>query len=398
VKNIFLIEDSVDDVCLFQRAVKKAGIPLDIRVAEDGREAIDFLIRLGHSPDESKICWWPDLVLLDLNLPEIGGLEVLEWIRQRSFSPPLNVVVLTSSEAPGHIQAALKAGAHSFIVKPTNPAELLPRVRPFLNVGSVTARLDHFGEGNDEMLCALAHNLKSMIGGILMDAEILRDRVQTLKDPRVGELAENILQSSSRTLRFVRQFLANSAADHGVTLKLERVSLADSAAQIVQEYQETAKRKDLTLHLVLAGDETFIRADPTALYQVLDNLLSNAVKFSPLGKEILVAVRPIAKAVEFSVQDQGPGFSESDQPLLFKRFTRLSANPTAGEPSTGLGLSIVKKMTAAMGGTVECESQPDQGTIFRVRFPRAPEEENEPGEIEPRSATPGVQSAPPTSS
>ena len=161
-------------------------MPLEIRVVEDGREAIDFFRRLGNSPDAPVDSWWPDLVLLDLNLPIIGGLEVLEWIRKRAFNPPLSIVVLTSSVAPSDIQAALKAGAHSFIVKPSNPAELLSRVRPFLHVGPAMARLDQFAEGTDEMLCVLAHNLKSMLGGILMNAEILQDRVQGLQDPRVG--------------------------------------------------------------------------------------------------------------------------------------------------------------------------------------------------------------------
>ena len=103
--------------------------------------------------------------------------------------------------------------------------------------------------------------------------------------------------------------------------------------------------------------------------QVLDNLVSNAVKYSPPGRNIFVRLNQAAEAIRCQVQDEGPGLSAEDQKKLFGKFARLSAKPTAGEPATGLGLSIVKKMVEAMNGRVWCESEPGQGATFVVEFP-----------------------------
>jgi two-component system sensor histidine kinase/response regulator len=115
-----------------------------------------------------------------------------------------------------------------------------------------------------------------------------------------------------------------------------------------------------------------VQADGVALNQVLDNLLSNAIKFSSPGKQVRLTVCPPgARHVECQVQDEGPGFSEKDKTGMFRRYGRLSARPTGGEPSTGLGLSIVKKLVLAMHGELACESKPGNGATFAFRLPCA---------------------------
>jgi two-component system sensor histidine kinase/response regulator len=186
-------------------------------------------------------------------------------------------------------------------------------------------------------------------------------------------MAENISQSSGQMLAFVKEFLANASADHGLNLKPEPVNLSDAATRAVQQHKEAAKRKQLMLQIVLPpGNGVLVQADGLALNQVLDNLLSNAIKFSPAGKQIRVAVSsPGERYVECQVQDEGPGFKEDDKACMFRRYGRLSARPTGGEPSTGLGLSIVKKLVLAMHGELACESTPGNGATLAFRLPRA---------------------------
>jgi signal transduction histidine kinase len=105
--------------------------------------------------------------------------------------------------------------------------------------------------------------------------------------------------------------------------------------------------------------------------EIFDNLVSNAVKYSPQGRNIYVRVARQAENVLIAVQDEGPGLSEDDKAKLFGKFTRLSARPTAGEHSTGLGLSIVKRMVEAMNGKVWCESELGKGATFIVELPRS---------------------------
>jgi len=231
--------------------------------------------------------------------------------------------------------------------------------------------LERLAEDKDELMGILTHDLKNLLSGMQMSAERLGDSRGSLTDPKLRLMVENISYSSSQMLTFVKEFLTNASFSHGQTIKIEAISLSEAAALAIRQYQEAARRKELVLNAVLPNENAAVQADPAALSQVLGNLLSNAVKFSPLGKEISIGVRPEEGYVEFYVQDQGPGFTGEDKTRMFQRYVRLSAQPTRGEPSAGLGLSIVKKLVEAMGGALTCESTAGNGARFTVRLPKA---------------------------
>ena len=235
------------------------------------------------------------------------------------------------------------------------------------------AGLEQLAEDKDELMGILTHDLKNLLGGMQMSAERLRDSSGSLADPKLRLMVENISYSSSQMLAFVKEFLANASFGHRLTIRIESISLSETVARAVGQYQEAARRKQLVLHGVLPAENAVVEADPTALSQVLGNLLSNAVKFSPPGKEISIGVRSEESYVECYVQDQGPGFTEEDKTRMFQRYGKLSARPTGGEPSAGLGLSIVKKLVEAMGGALACESTAGSGARFTVRLPKAPQ-------------------------
>jgi two-component system sensor histidine kinase/response regulator len=113
-----------------------------------------------------------------------------------------------------------------------------------------------------------------------------------------------------------------------------------------------------------------VLADEMAVNRVLDNLVSNAVKFSPRKTTVRLSLQSTGGQVQCCIADQGPGFTSEDKTRMFRRFGRLSARPTGGEPSTGLGLSIVRKLTRAMDGDVTCQSVPGQGAVFTIGLPR----------------------------
>ena len=314
----------------------------------------------------------PDLILLDLLMPEMDGFEVCRRIRQDSEWAEIPIIFLSSADDKGLIVRALESGGVDYITKPFNQAELVTRVRTHLALKKARDELKQLAEDRDELLGILAHDLKNHLGGMDMSAQLLRDRPEALADPKLRLMVENISHSSGQMLTFVKEFLANASADHGLNLKSEPINLSDSAARALQQHQEAARSKQLVLKLVLPPTSILVQADGAALSQVLDNLLSNAIKFSPPDKQICLKVcPPDSKLVECQVQDEGPGFSETDKLRMFRRYGRLSARPTGGEPSTGLGLSIVKKLVLAMNGELGCESTPGHGATFSFRLPRA---------------------------
>jgi signal transduction histidine kinase len=158
------------------------------------------------------------------------------------------------------------------------------------------------------------------------------------------------------------------------------------------EYSPQATAKNILLHLDFQPASNLVITDQQAMIQVLDNIISNAVKYSPNDKQVFVRVLRHSSVVSgrssndtaqritneqltndflrIEVQDEGPGISEEDMKKLFGKFARLSAQPTGGEHSTGLGLSIVKKMVEAMNGRVWCESELGKGATFIVELPQ----------------------------
>ena len=197
-------------------------------------------------------------------------------------------------------------------------------------------------------------------------------RATALADPRLGRLSGNVLHATEQMLAFVKEFLANSSVDYGLPLAPAPLVLAAAARAVVRQYAEAAQRKDITLELEIHDEGAVALADREALDQVLENLISNAIKFSPIGRRIIIGVRSLPDGSgECRIQDQGPGFSDEDRTVLFRRYRRLSARPTAGEPSTGLGLSIVSRLVRDMRGELRCESEPGNGATFILRLPPA---------------------------
>ena len=139
---------------------------------------------------------------------------------------------------------------------------------------------------------------------------------------------------------------------------------------VVEAQRPHATAKQQAIHLETEAAPALALIDPGVAVQVLENLVSNAdQRHSPPGRDIFVRLKKHTQGLRVEVQDQGPGLSAEDQKKLFGKFARLSAKPTGGEHSTGLGLSIVKKMVEAMNGRVWCESEPGRGATFIVEFP-----------------------------
>jgi two-component system, sensor histidine kinase and response regulator len=314
----------------------------------------------------------PDLILLDLLMPEMDGCEVCRRVRENPEWVDIPVIFLSAADDKDFIVRALEAGGVDYITKPFNHGELMTRVRTQLALKSARDQLKELAEDKDELLGILTHDLINHLVGMQLSADILCQRMTKRDDPEQAKLCGNIYESTAQLLAFVKEFLANSATEHGFALKLEEINLSEAAAVAVEDYREAASRKRLEITTSVPDEEIIALADRRALRQVLDNLLSNALKFSPAGRRIEVAVRAAGNSVECVIKDQGPGFTPEDQKRMFRRYGRLSARPTANEPSTGLGLSIVKKLVQNLRGELLCASTPGQGTTFIVRLRRPP--------------------------
>jgi two-component system sensor histidine kinase/response regulator len=311
----------------------------------------------------------PDLILLDLLMPNMNGFEVCLQLKLNPEWKEIPVIFLSAADDKDMIVRALNSGGVDYITKPFNQAELISRVRTQLALKTAHDRLRQLAEDKDELLGILAHDLKNYLGGINMSADLMSRQIKNFNDERLTQLTDNMVRSSALAMAFVKEFLANSATDHGFILKPTVVNLTEIATAAIGQYQEAARRKKIKIQTDFPAEAVIARADVSALDQVLDNLISNALKFSPPDKKIFISVRSAGNRAECVVRDEGPGFTAEDKEKMFRRYGRLSARPTGGEPSTGLGLSIVRKLVQAMDGELLCESNPGQGAAFIIRLP-----------------------------
>jgi two-component system, sensor histidine kinase and response regulator len=354
---ILVVDDQPANIQIIGAVLGKLGC--EIIPAADGATALKRVaLRL------------PDLILLDLLMPEMDGCEVCRRLKENPDWKDIPVIFLSAADDKDLIVRALDSGGVDYITKPFNHAELISRARTQLALKAARDRLKQLAEDKDELLGILAHDLKNYLGGISMSAELMSGQIERLQDKRLTQLSDNMLRSSTTAMAFVKEFLANSASDHGIALKPTSVNLAEVATAAIGQYQEAARRKKIKIQTDFPSDTIVVLADGFALDQILDNLISNALKFSSPDRQIFVSVRAAKTQAECIIRDEGPGFTTEDKGRMFRRYGRLSARPTGGEPSTGLGLSIVRKLVLAMGGELECDSNPGQGTAFIIRLPR----------------------------
>jgi signal transduction histidine kinase len=232
--------------------------------------------------------------------------------------------------------------------------------------------LQSANEFKAKLLGLASHNLKAPLA-----------EIETLSEMMVGEVRDqpqfagqiDRIRTSARTMHaLVVDMLELAARDLGqVSLERFSVNAVVLLRDVLDQLTPQARQKQQTISHFHEGDCT-LTADARRLRQILDQLIGNAIKFSPRGKPISVVLEGNEDRVRFSVVDEGPGLTENDRERAFGYFQRLSARPTAGEPSTGLGLALCKQLVELHGGRIGVESAgADTGAKFWVELPKTPE-------------------------
>lgn len=249
-------------------------------------------------------------------------------------------------------------------------------------VSEVADRQAQVEDNNDELrrlnelkntfLGMAAHDLRNPIGNIQMTADLLRNPKLTIPQDQQVELLDDIVGQTQHMLALLNDLLDVTQIEAGkLELKPDSINVGDFLAGAVSRHTPAATAKSITIVLEPVPTGT-VRADPTRLRQVIDNLVSNAVKFSPSGTTVIVRGERDKDQWRLSVQDQGPGITAEDRSRLFTDFARLSARPTGGEESTGLGLAITRRIVEAHGGVLDVDSVPGEGATFWLTLPDEP--------------------------
>ncbi|MFQ3607086.1 MAG: ATP-binding protein [Chloroherpetonaceae bacterium] len=229
-----------------------------------------------------------------------------------------------------------------------------------------------------ELLGIAAHDLKNPLQVIQVFAALIEE---SAVNDQAKEYSKTIQSSSARMLKLIKDLLETAALDSGkLDLNKIPINLADLLRAVAEHNRPNAERKSQTIALELE-EGCITELDSERMREVFENLVSNALKYSPRKKQILIQCQKELTSenktvIRVAVKDEGQGLTEEDKQKLFGRFQRLSARPTGGESSTGLGLSIVKQLVELHGGKVWAESDgKDKGTTFFVELPMCESDE-----------------------
>lgn len=230
--------------------------------------------------------------------------------------------------------------------------------------------LDELNKLKNQFLGIAAHDLRNPLGVIMGYSEFLLEEEEEIPKEDQNQMLKSIMESSEFMLRLLNELLDISAIESGnLTLDLVKSDLVKLVKKNVELNNVIAHKKNISIHLNQTDHLPEILFDMGKIEQVLNNLISNAVKFSPPGTEVNVSISKSDAYLTVAVADQGPGIPEAEREKLFNPFQKTSIKSTAGEKSTGLGLSIVRNLILGHKGKIWVESEEGAGSTFYFTIP-----------------------------
>ncbi len=221
----------------------------------------------------------------------------------------------------------------------------------------------------NQVLNIAAHDLKNPLTTIPLWADLINEEANTKV---ISDMCDKINGAAKKMTNTINEWLENAASEaKQIKLRITKLNFANLIKRVVDTNQVLANKKNQKLNFIME-DRPEVFGDETKLTEVVDNLINNAIKYSEKDKNITIALKQQNDKAVLEITDEGPGLTEEDKNNLFQRFTRLSAKPTGGETSTGLGLSIVKVLVEAHQGTISADSEgKNKGSKFTIEIPVA---------------------------
>jgi len=346
-----------------------AKMGLRAETFEDGARGLDGVTTLK-----------PDMVIVDLKMPGLSGMEVIS--RVHDIDPQIVIVVITGYATIDTAVQAMKCGAYDFLPKPFSPEEL----RLIVNRGLERRRLALESKRYEieqtmlkrRFVTFVSHQLRTPLVAIHQYLEVLKHLDQNGDVPaRRQEWLNRCLTRIEELQNLITDWLTLARVEGGTLFKERvKVDLNHIIRDILTTYEEAAAAEKVSLEAHLADGCLFVGGDRNCLSVLFDNLITNAVKYNRPGGTVTITGTESQGEVVLSVMDTGIGIPEKYRPFLFDEFFRVKDEGAKKTEGTGLGLHICKKIVSEMGGTITVESEVGAGSTFWVRLPawREPDE------------------------
>ncbi|HEY5241515.1 MAG TPA: response regulator [Polyangiaceae bacterium] len=330
--DVLIVDDFPDTLVLYEAVLTDDGHR--VRTALSGVEAL-------RKVDERE----PELVLLDVSMPGLDGVEVLRRLRLRRGGGPSVIMLTAARREPHAIEAGLKEGADAYLTKPIDSRELMARVRAALETFRLKRMLD--AQRRDH-IAMLVHDLRHPLSSLGLIAEVLESEDMTPAERHAA--VTQIRGMCTEMARLVDGVLVASRLEAGVfSVEPRAITVGQVIEPMLRVFSPVATRRRVAL--VFDGAlEMEVRADPQKLRQALDNLVANALKFTPRGGRVVVRVAREGESIVFEISDTGPGIPAAERDGIFDRYKQGARGRAAG--GAGLGLAIARGIAEAHHGTI----------------------------------------------
>ena len=363
-KKVLIIDDSSTIRKYLRNLLVKHGME-HIAEASTGQAGLDLVQSEQY-----------DLVLLDLMLPDLDGIQVIQQIRKGNDR--CAIVMITGTGGIKTATMAVNEGADGYINKQdltlgNDPADFFFALEQALERREGLVAQKELEQFKADFYSMITHDLRNPTGSIVLSTNLLlKGEAGPLSDEQV-EILAIANNASQKLLGLINDYLDYAKIDAGyLRIDVGEVELCNVVENSAQTARAQAHAKNQTLTLDLPPHPIPTRADTERLKQVLDNLISNAIKYTPAGGRILVQLNVNAQQTEaeMRISDTGQGIAAEQLPLLFTKYHRVPGEATRGVTGTGLGLLIVKEIVTAHGGAVRAESDGrGKGSTFIVTLP-----------------------------
>ena len=351
--DVLIVDDFVDTLALYDALLSEDGHR--IRVSSNGVDALKKV-------EERE----PELVLLDVSMPGMDGVEVLRRLRARRGGGPAVIMLTAARREPAAIESGLREGADAYLTKPIDSRELLARTRAALESFRLRRMLE--AQRRDH-IAMLVHDLRHPLSSLALVAEVI-DAEDLVPEERRAATA-TIRSLCTDMARLIDSVLAASRLEAGVfTVEPRHVSVAALIDPMIAVFSPLAARRKVTFTFE-GSREQLVLADLPKLRQAIDNLVANALKFTPRAGIVRVRVSRDTegeKAVlAFEISDSGPGIAASEEATIFDRYGQGARGRAAG--GAGLGLAIARGIAEAHGGALVVRKSDLGGACFRLTVP-----------------------------